>query len=238
MLLLTAATTGQQQEKQERTLNLVERYDRAVNKIERIDSRINKCRHARKAVAYYRAKTYDYQDRRASARSSKSPMARGKSCHWAKYAASVWVARARAAKDAYTKWWKERGSVIRLLDRIVSGTPMAGTGSILEKYGRQYGVSPFFMVAVAATESSIGYAACGPGGFNAWGLGNCGTAWSVPAFSSWNEAIAYYAKFLTRWVGHTTPYSFRGYAACDECWGRKVSSYMQSFGVEPITRYP
>jgi hypothetical protein len=95
------------------------------------------------------------------------------------------------------------------------------------------------MAAVAATESSLGHAACGAGGYKAWGLGNCGTAWSVPSFASWDEAIAYYARFLTRWSGHSTPYSFRGYAACDECWARKVSEWMQRlFGVAARTAYP
>lgn len=117
---------------------------------------------------------------------------------------------------------------------------MAGTGPILEREGRRHGVSPFFMAAVAATESSLGRAACGPGGFNAWGLGNCGTAWTVPSFGSWAEAIAYYADFLaSRWPGHSTPYSFNGYAACDDCWARKTSEWMGSlFGVSNRTRYP
>jgi hypothetical protein len=117
---------------------------------------------------------------------------------------------------------------------------MAGTGAYLEKHGRRYGVSPYFMAAVAATESSLGEAACGPGGFNAWGLGNCGSAWSVPSFSSWDDAYAYYARFLANgWKGHSSPYSFRGYAACDECWARKVSEWMgRLFGVPAITKYP
>lgn len=130
--------------------------------------------------------------------------------------------------------------MVRRLDRVLASYPMAGTGRSLEKHGREHGVSPYFMVATAATESSIGIEACGPGGYNAWGLGNCGTAWRVPAFASWDEAIAYYAEFLAdRWPGHSTPYSFRGYAACDACWGRKVSEWMgRLFGVAPETRYP
>ena len=117
---------------------------------------------------------------------------------------------------------------------------MAGTGAILERWGRHYRVSPFFMAATAATESSLGDAACGAGGYNAWGLGNCGSAWTVPSFGSWEEAIAYYARFLAHgWPGHSTPYSFTGYAACDACWGRKVSEWMHTlFGVPAVTRYP
>jgi hypothetical protein len=115
---------------------------------------------------------------------------------------------------------------------------MSGTGASLERWGRRYHVSPYFMAAAAATESSLGDAACNT--YNAWGLGNCGSAWSVPRFTSWDEAIAYYARFLAHgWPGHSTPYSFTGYAACDSCWGNTVSRWMRSlFGVAAVTRYP
>jgi flagellum-specific peptidoglycan hydrolase FlgJ len=117
---------------------------------------------------------------------------------------------------------------------------MAGTGAILERHGRRYGVSPFFMVAVAATESSIGEAACSNNRYNVWGLASCVNSWHVPSFSSWDEAIAFYARFLSdRWPTHSTPYSFRGYAACSECWARKVSEWMgRLFGEPARTRYP
>ena len=117
---------------------------------------------------------------------------------------------------------------------------MTGTGEILVRYGRRYHVSPYFMAAAAATESSLGAAACSNNRFNVWGLASCSGSWYVPAFRSWDEAIAFYARFLSgRWPGHSTPYSFRGYAACSECWGRKVSEWMNRlFGVSAVTRYP
>jgi hypothetical protein len=198
-----------------------------------------RCRSARGAVPFYRAGTWDWQQKRYGQLADRTPLVRGKSCHWARYAAEEWTARAASARRSYDRWWKSVGQTVRRLDAGLAGTPMAGTGASLEKHGRRHGVSPYFMAAVAATESSLGAAACGAGGYNAWGLGNCGTAWSVPSFSSWDEAIAYYARFLTRWSGHATPYSFRGYAACDECWARKVSEWMgRLFGVSSETRYP
>lgn len=198
-----------------------------------------KCKSARLAVPYYRALTWQRQRARAGQLADRTPIVKDKTCRWARFTAEEWQARARSAKRSLERWERSVGQVVRRLERGLQGTPMEGTGVYLERYGRQYGVSPYFMAAVAATESSLGHAACGPGGYNAWGLGNCGTAWSVPAFGSWAEAIAYYAKFLTRWSGHSTPYSFRGYAACDDCWGRKVSSWMHSlFGVPAVTRYP
>jgi hypothetical protein len=62
----------------------------------------------------------------------------------------------------------------------------------------------------------------------------------VPYFDTWDEAIAFYARFLSsRWPGHSSPYSFNGYAACSDCWARKVSSWMSAlFGVSSRTRYP
>lgn len=174
----------------------------------------------------------------------KVDFTRPRNCARAVYLAHRWQARAYKARVALAHWRVEQHQrsveqVVQRLDRGLQGSPMAGTGVYLEKYGRLYHVSPYFMAAVAATESSLGAAGCGSGGYNAWGLGNCGSAWSVPSFGSWNEAIAYYAKFLTRWSGHTSPYSFSGYAACDACWARKVSSYMSSlFGVPARTAYP
>lgn len=151
-----------------------------------------------------------------------------------------WQARARTAQKALERWQHSVGRVVIRIDRALSGTPMAGTGAILERWGRRFGVSPYFMAATAATESSLGAAACSNNRFNVWGLSSCGSGWYVPSFRSWDEAIAFYAKFLAgRWPDHSTPYSFRGYAACSDCWGRKVSEWMHAlFGVAAVTRYP
>ena len=156
------------------------------------------------------------------------------------YLAHVLQRKAYAARVAYEKWWKARGQVISRLNRGLAGTPMSATGIILERWGRRYHVSPYFMAAVAATESSLGRAACSNNRFNVWGLSSCGSGWYVPPFRSWDEAIAFYAHFLSsRWPGHSTPYSFQGYAACSPCWGAKTSYWMRSlFGVPAVTRYP
>lgn len=63
------------------------------------------CRSARKAVGYYRNRTYQFQDLRDGTRATRSPIARGKSCHWSRYAATEWQARARSAKVRYEKWY-------------------------------------------------------------------------------------------------------------------------------------
>lgn len=203
-----------------------------------LQSAPERCPSHRSGVAFYRGR---YSDWRAL-RGTDTPYPVGRkphNCADASYLADVWASRSFRERKITERWQRSIGQVIARLDRVLASTPMAGQGVYFERYGRQYGVSPYFMVATAATESSIGRAGCGPGGYNAWGLGNCGSAWSVPAFGSWAEAIAYYAKFLTRWDGHSTPYSFHGYAACDECWGRKVSEWMgRLFRVPAVTRYP
>jgi Mannosyl-glycoprotein endo-beta-N-acetylglucosaminidase len=196
------------------------------------------CPTARQGLRFYQARARYWAHRMGAGTEWAASGSRPRSCP--RYLANLWRDKAHAWRKRSEAWWEAVGAVVRRLERGLQGTPMEGTGAVLERYGRKYGVSPFFMVAAAATESSIGAAACGPGGYNAWGLGNCGSAWSVPSFSSWSEAIAYYARFLARgWPGHSTPYSFSGYAACDECWGRKVSEWMSRlFGVRAVTRYP
>ena len=117
---------------------------------------------------------------------------------------------------------------------------MAGTGADLERISRRHGVSPYFVIAVAATESSIGIAACSSNRYNVWGLSSCGSGWYVPQFRSWAEAYEFFMRFVNRqFHGHSTPYSFRGYAACSDCWARKVSEWMgRLFGVPARTVYP
>lgn len=194
-----------------------------------------KC-HARKGLRFY-VRRYNAHREKMGASTAVLPPAVGR-CPL--YLAKVWRSRALVARQQYELWWATRGSVIRALERGLAGTPMAGTGRILEHHGRLHGVSPYFMVAVAATESSIGHAACSNNRRNVWGLASCVNSWPVPYFDTWDEAIGFYADFLAeRWPGHTSPYSFRGYAACSDCWARKVSYWMERlFGVAPTTRYP
>lgn len=126
---------------------------------------------------------------------------------------------------------KTQKDTILVLNRGLKGSPMAGTGRELEAAGRQYNISPFFIAAIAATESSLGRAMCG--GYNAYGLGNCSGGWDVPIFGSWADSYRFMAKYLSsHWPGARTTYSFRGYAACDSCWGRKTAEWMgRLFGV-------
>ena len=133
-----------------------------------------------------------------------------------------------------------RNHDVNVLERGLRGSPMAGTARLLEAQGRRHGVSPFFMAAVAATESSLGRVPCSSNRKNVYGLASCVNSWPVPYFETWKESISFFARFLAqRWKGHSTPYSFRGYAACSDCWARKVSYWMKSlFGVPPDTRYP
>lgn len=130
--------------------------------------------------------------------------------------------------------------VVARLERGLAGSPMAGTGRILESQGRRRHVSPFFMAGVAAVESSLGRSSCYGNPRNVWGLGSCSQGWRVPYFATWRAAIRYYARFLAeRWPRHSSPWSFGGYAANLETWAAHVAYQMRAlFGVGPSTRYP
>ena len=65
------------------------------------------CAGARRAVAFYRHKTWDRQAD-FGRRATRSPVARGKSCSWVRYAAGEWKARAAAALTRWNHhfaWW-------------------------------------------------------------------------------------------------------------------------------------
>jgi hypothetical protein len=149
-----------------------------------------------------------------------------------------WRTRAQIEQAVLADWNSTVGRVVRRLDAGLAGTPMAGLGAILEAEGRRYGISPYFMAAAAGTESSFGAAGCSNNPKNVWGLAACDGRWHVPYFPTWESAVGFYARFLaSRWQGHSSPYSFRGYAACDACWGRKTSAHMGRFGAGTSTRY-
>lgn len=122
---------------------------------------------------------------------------------------------------------------------------MAGTGRALEAAGWKWHVSPYFIAAIAETESSLGAAACYRNRYNAYGLSSCTTGWRVPVFVSWAHSYDFMARFLT---GHTavtrgwprarSTYDYHGYARCSSCWGSKTAQHMRSrFGVPNYTGY-
>ena len=63
-----------------------------------------KCKSARQAVPHYRARTWSWQALREGELSDRTPKVRGRSCHWARYAASEHQARSRSAKRSYERW--------------------------------------------------------------------------------------------------------------------------------------
>lgn len=130
------------------------------------------------------------------------------------------------------------GRMVEILNRGLAGTPMAGTGAELERAGREFGIHPAFIAAIAGTESSFGEAMCG--NYNAYGLANCSGIWSVPAFRSWGDSYRFMGEYLSsRWPSATTTYDYHRYAACSACWGRKNAMFMRTrFGVGHRTRYP
>lgn len=166
-------------------------------------------------------------------------------------ARSPWTPHSNAYRQWVLHTWKHRradclrvlharADMWRRLNRGLNGTPMEGTGKDLEQAGRRYHVHPAFIAAIAGTESSFGAAPCSSNRFNAYGLANCQGIWSVPAFRSWADSYLFMARFLSsRWPHARTTYDFHGYAACDDCWGRKTAEHMRArFGVGSSVVYP
>ena len=195
-----------------------------------------RCPGAQKAIGHYR-QSYA-KSRSTMGLPGPVPRVWYYDCAVVKRRAAEWRDRATIEAVVLRNWSSTIGVIVRRLDAGLAGTPMAGLGAILEAEGRRYGISPYFMAAAAGTESSFGAAGCGNNPKNVWGLAACDGRWHVPYFNTWQEAIGFYARFLaSRWSNHSTPYSFRGYAACDVCWGRKTSQHMGRFGVSNSTRY-
>lgn len=192
------------------------------------------CKKINTSIHNFRQSTWRYQDQLGIQRTKAERKVWTLPCRYAKWVNNLW-------KDRYEKVKLDmHDPIIQKLNEGLHGTPMSGLGKILRDAGRRFNVSPYFIAAAAGTESSFGAAACGTYNHNAWGLGNCGLAWSVPVFPTWREAIMYYADFLKdHWPGATSPYHYHGYARCDECWGRQTAYYMESvFGVSSYTKYP
>lgn len=177
------------------------------------------------------------QDQRSMPRTSRSvdPWSLPRSHTYRQWTLKLWSSR----KTACLKELHSHDAMIRLLDRGLNGSPMAGTGTELEAAGRRHHVHPAFIAAIAGTESSFGAAACASNRYNAFGLSSCGAGWRVPNFRSWGEAYDFMAGFLkSRWSSASTTYDYSGYAACSSCWGRKTADWMRSrFGLSNSVRY-
>ena len=148
----------------------------------------------------------------------------------------TWVERHRAC----VKKLHAHDNVIRRLQQGLSGTPMDGSAGPLEAIARKWRISPYFIAAIAGTESSFGAAACSGNQFNAYGLSSCTTGWSVPHFRSWAESYEFMGRFLTsRWPNARTTYDYHGYAKNSDSWGHKWAFWMRvKFGVDNLVAYP
>jgi hypothetical protein len=168
---------------------------------------------------------------RARARSPWTPHSTG----YRRAELNRWTLR----KQACLRTLHAHDDVLRRLRRGLTGTPMAGSEGALEAAGRRYRISPFFIAAIAGTESSFGEAACSGNPRNGFGLSSCNTGWHVPYFPTWASAYDFMGRFLTeRWPSARTTYDYSGYAANSQAWGAKCAYWMRErFGVGPEVRY-
>lgn len=133
----------------------------------------------------------------------------------------------------------QRSDTARRLNANLAGTPLAGTGWIMEAEGHRHGIHPAFIAAAAGIESAWGRLPCRSNPRNVWGLGSCDRAWQVPHFTTWRYAIRYYARFIrSRWPHARTPYDLHGYCECgSRSWGSRVAWNMDRLGFPAVVRY-
>ena len=187
-------------------------------------------------IAEAQVAVWNCQDQRRVPRtaSSVSPWALPASHAYRQWTHKLWIKRQKECLVELHKY----DDVVRQLQRGLSGTPMDGSAGDLLAAAIRYRISPFFIAAIAGTESSFGAAACSNNRYNAFGLSSCGSGWRVPNFQSWRDAYMFMGAFLTsRWPTATTTYSYSGYAACTSCWGAKTAMHMQRFGVTNNVRF-
>lgn len=67
-----------------------------------------RCEDARRAVPYYRAITYRWQQARGGELADRTPLIRHRPCHWVRYAAHEWSARAHAARVTTQRYLRQR----------------------------------------------------------------------------------------------------------------------------------
>lgn len=139
------------------------------------------------------------------------------------------------------------------LNQGLKGTPMQGTGFLLERVAWKWRISPYFVIGVSGKESSLGHASCRSNRKNIWGLKSCGigpytditgdgrTDW-LPRFKTWGHAYTFFARYVRARYPHArTPYDFHGYCECgvQTNWAPKVAWFMRArFGVAANVRYP
>lgn len=194
-------------------------------------------------IAETQVAVWKCQDQRGVERTrpAVSPWSLPKSKQYRKWTLQLWQQRKKACLTEL----HALDGFIRTLQVGLAGTPMSGSEGDLVRAAKRWHISPFFIAAIAGTESSFGAAACSSNRFNAFGLSSCGSGWRVPNFQSWYEAYDFMGRFLTGntsvtsgWPNARTTYDYHGYAACSECWGRKTAQHMASrFGVGPEVRF-
>lgn len=145
-----------------------------------------------------------------------------------------------------------RVTIAKKLNRALARTPMRGTGYILERVGRRWNVSPYFIIGVSGKESSLGHASCRSNRKNIWGLKSCGVGRYtdvtgdgrvdyLPRFKTWGHAYTFFARYVhTRYPHARSPYDFHGYCECgvQSNWAPAVAGFMRRlFGVAAGVRY-
>ncbi|MCX6374012.1 MAG: hypothetical protein NTX16_13220, partial [Actinobacteria bacterium] len=125
----------------------------------------------------------------------------------------------------------------------VHGSPMTGTGATFAAEGREHGVDPAFLVAIAGAESSFGEFLYSENGdqctYNAFNW-FYGATWPQSDFGSWDEAIGRVAEGLSGSLyygaGLYSVYAIAPRYCPDGTnnWIANVTSFMTQLGGDPV----
>lgn len=139
-----------------------------------------RCFDSRRAVVFYRNLTWDRQRAREGELADRTPIVRGKSCRWARFAAREWQARARAAAETLARWRSER----TLRDFTVRPGENAWLQAVDEAQ-KPYPGTAGWLVSCSASEGGHGRWVLNGHGAGGWMQFLSGTFWRM-----WRSAKA------------------------------------------------
>lgn len=152
---------------------------------------------------------------------------------------------------AETSRHNPRVEIARDLNQGLANTPMRGQGFRLERTGRRWNVSPYFIALASGRESSFGTFGCRSNPRNVWGLKSCrtgpyididgdGDIDDLPTFRTWGHAFTFFARYVRARFPHaTTPYHFHGYCECGVAsWAGGIDRIATRLGWPTGVKYP
>lgn len=142
------------------------------------------CSDARRAIVWYRGRTWDWQARHDVPRTATGHAERSPSCRYAAWSAALWRDRARAARERYRAWFRRTYEKWRCVHEREAAwndqhPPHYGGLQFDDDFQHTYGPRfvgrwgdagnwPVYAQLLAAERAYRGYAGYGGRGFTPW----------------------------------------------------------------------